>query len=140
MTVVGEMVLRSMVFVVGAGVACGDEAVPDGSAACGAAETAASVLTAVRFAQNARARSESVSVVGKMALIAVVLSAHVACIGVTSAVVCPVVCGPADAAVLADLSAFFEFPDDSSAWRLIWTLLSAGFCCPVGRVVGWLVS
>ena len=92
----------------------------------------------VRFAQNARARSESVSVVGKMALIAVVLSAHVACIGVTSAVVCPVVCGPADAAVLADVFAFVEFIDDFGSERTFLKLSFGRSCCPFDGVVGWL--
>jgi hypothetical protein len=133
MTVIGEVVQRWLVSIVRT---ARDLVMLGGSAACGPAEAAAGVLALVRFAQNARARSESVAVVGRMTLIAVGLSAHVASAGAMSSVDCRVVCGDAGSAAFVIILAFDEFFDDSSAWRLIWMLLSVGFCCPFGGVIG----
>jgi hypothetical protein len=132
MTVIGEVVQRSVCSVVRA--ARGDVMLSD-SAACGPAETAAGVLTLARFAQNARARSESVAKVGGVALRVMQLSVCVACDDMASSVVCPVVCGAAETAEMADLSAFDELLGDLGAERLFGKVSSVVVDCFVDRLV-----
>ena len=118
-----RVVLRLTVSIVRA--ACG-VVVLGGSAACGAAAAAASVLPIVFFAQGARERAESLMSIGLMVLRLMVSVVRAVSGDVAISVGCPAVCGAAGTAVLADLFAFVEFFDNSSAERLIWKLWLVG--------------
>ena len=120
------VLLRLMVLSVCAGTARSDVAMLVGSSACGPAETTASVLSTARFAQNACAAAESLVVVDEVVMLVLVLVVRVARGDVAISVGCPAVCGAAETAVLADLFAFVEFFDNSSAERLIWKLWMVG--------------
>ena len=107
-------------------------------AVCVPAETAANVLVSVRFAQNARARSESVASIGGVVLRVMVSSACDAYGGVTSSLEYPAVCGAAETASLAEVLAFGDLLDDLGSDRRFWKLSSGRVCCPVGSLVGWV--
>ena len=81
-----------------------DVEVLGGLAAFGPAATAVGALAAARFAQNKRARSESVAVVGRVVLHVLLLSVCVACSDVAS-FSCSAVCESA-----AETAAFVDHP------------------------------
>jgi hypothetical protein len=111
-----------------------------GSAACGPAATAVGALAAARFAQNKRARSESVASIGGVVLRVMVSSACDAYGGVTSSLEYPAVCVPAETTSLAEVLAFGDLLDDLGSDKSSWKLSSGRVCCSVGRPVSVAIS
>jgi hypothetical protein len=125
MTVVGEVVLRWLISIVRI---ARDMEVLGGSAAGGPAGTAVGALAAARFAQNKRARSESVAVVGRVVLLVVLLSVCVTYSDVTS-FSCSAVCeSAAETAAFVDVFASDELFDDFGAEETVGKLSFVRFC------------
>jgi hypothetical protein len=125
MTVVGEVVLRWLISIVRI---ARDMEVLGGSAAGGPAATAVGALAAARFAQNKRARSESVAVVGRVVLLVVLLSVCVTYSDVTS-FSCSAVCeSAAETAAFVDVFASDELFDDFGAEETVGKLSFVRFC------------
>jgi len=109
-----RVVLRLTVSIVRA--ACG-VVVLSGSAACGAAAAAASVLATVFFAQGARERAESLMSIG-LVVLRLVVSVVRAARGDVAMLGGPVACGAAEtAAIIVDVVVFDELLDDLGALR-----------------------
>jgi hypothetical protein len=124
MTVVGEVVLRWLISIVRT---ARDVAVLGNSASCGAAEIAAGVI---RFAQNTRARSESVVMVGWVVLLGLVSSTCVTCSDVTCFGCSAESESAAETAAFVDVVASDEFLDDFGAEKTVRKLSFVRFCCP----------